>query len=818
MEKLTGLTSQEAQKRLLEFGPNVIPEGKPRPQLFIFLDQLRSPLVYVLIFAVLVTIFLKDFKDTAVISFAIFINTILGFIQESKAQKSLLALKKILAPKARVLRDGKISEILAKNLVPGDIVLLEAGDKVSADGKLLEAIELTVNEAILTGESVPAEKSLGPQKNKVFSGTTVLAGRGKMKVLATGSRTKVGQIAAALEETEKEATPLQKRLASLAKTLAIFVGFLTLAIFTIGFAVGKPIAEMFLTSVALAVAAIPEGLVVALTVILAVGMVRLLKRKALVRKLLAAETLGSTTVICTDKTGTLTEGKFKVISWEVEDKNWALKLAALCNNLSSPQEIALWEYSQSQNHFDPQKTIEENPRLWELPFSSERKFMAVVNQIQENKEKILFVKGAPEKILAMATISPKEKRNWEGKATDWASSGQRVLGLAYKKVQSKQLKVKSGEIEDLIFLGLVGFSDPLRPQVKEALKLCQRAGLGVKILTGDFRATAEAVMTQAGITVVPEEILEGEELHHLNKEELQERVEQIKLFARIDPLGKLRVVEALQAKGEVVALIGDGVNDAPALRRADIGVVVGEASEVAKETADMVLLDSNFQTIVAAVEEGRGIFTNLQKVITYLLADAFSAIILIAGTIVLGLPLPLTASQILWINLISDGFPNLALTVDPKEKNLMNFPPRKPQETILNHQIKIIIALVSTATALMALLIFGQFSQTQSLAVGQSMIFALLGLTTLFYVFSCRSLTTPLFKTNFFNNPYLILAVFAGMVLALLPFGVPFVGQFLGIVPLNFGQWQIILGGAVTVIFLIETAKWIFVRREKFGG
>lgn len=813
MVKAKGLTTLEVQERLKVYGPNIIPEEKPRFQFFIFLDQLKNPLVYILILAAAITIFLKDFKDTAVITFAIFINTILGFIQEARAQKSLWALKKILTPKARVWRDGKLTEILAQDLVPGDIVVLETGDKIPADGKLLEGIEILVNEAILTGESVAVEKSLQEEKNKVFLGTTVVSGRGKMEVEVTGLATKLGRIAAVLETTPKEATPLEKKLAELAKTLAILVGGLTLVIFLLGFLVGKKVGEMFLTSVALAVAAIPEGLVVALTAILAVGMQRILKQKALVRKLIAAETLGSTTVICTDKTGTLTEGKFKVIFWDVKDQDLGLKTTVLCNNLSDPQELSLWEFAQAQNHFDPQEVLEESPRVLEIPFSSERKFMATINGIRNQesgiRENVLFLKGAPEKILGMAKMTLSEKTEWEEKVERWAKHGARVLGMGYKQIaKRKKLSLEDLLRDDLTFLGLVGFSDPVRKEARQSLKICQEAGIKVKVLTGDFRTTSEVVLREVGIKVKASEILEGKELEHLPPEELKERVLGVKLFVRIDPFQKLRIVEALQKNGEVVALIGDGVNDAPALKRADIGVVVGEASEVAKETSDMVLLDSNFQTIVAAVEEGRGIFANLQKVITYLLADAFSAIGLVAGSLVLGLPLPLTASQILWVNLISDGFPNLALTIDPKEKNLMRFPPR-PQEAIINWPTRIIIALVSGFTALLALLFFSYFLKTQNLALSQSAVFALLGLTTLFYVFSCRNLTQPLFKTNFLDNPWLILAILGGLVLVLLPFKVTFVGQFLGIMPLESEHWVIILVIVLTIIALIEVAKWV---------
>lgn len=831
MEK-TGLSFEEAAKRLAQFGYNELPKKKPPSPVWILLGQFRSPLIYILLFAALVTLVLREFKDAAIILFAVFVNTILGFLQESRAQKALVALTNILTPQAQVIRGGQLKRVPARELVVGDIVVLATGEKIPADGRLLEAVDLTIDEAILTGEARPVAKSVSAKEGKAYMGTIVLTGRGQMEVILTGLSTKVGQIAETLLTTEEVETPLQKRLSSLANFLAVFVGLVAFLIFSAGLLVGRGFGEMFTISVALAVAAIPEGLAVSLTVILAVGMQRILKRKALVRRLLAAETLGSVTVICTDKTGTLTEGRFKVVSWETTDEPLAYQLAVLCNNLADPEEKALWEYVMTKDHFDPQKIREENPRLGEIPFSSKLKFMATVNKILDSKKEtfrnLILVKGAPETVLEMAKISSLDRRDWERRAQEWGARGERVLGMAYKETEGlKDLRIKglkdkrTEELGDLKFLGLVGFSDPPRKEVKQIVKLTHEAGIKIKVLTGDFRATAETVLKEVGMTLKPEEILEGEELAHLTREELRSCVSQIKLFARIDPLEKLRVVKALQENGEVVALVGDGVNDAPALKRAEVGIVVGEASEVAKETADLVLLDSNLGTLTAAIEEGRGIFDNLRKVVTYLLADAFGAVILVTGALFMSLlfpfasPLPLTAAQILWINLISDGLPNLALTVDPKEKEIMKEKPRQAGEAIINGQTRAIILTVSIFSGLSALLVFYYFLTIQgSLATARSVVFGVLGINTLFYVFSCRSFRRPLFKIDLLGNYYLILAVLAGLVLQILPFYLPILQDFLHLVPLGVNEWGVILVISLSVVFLIEVVKWISRRTE----
>ncbi|MBI5465313.1 HAD-IC family P-type ATPase, partial [Candidatus Gottesmanbacteria bacterium] len=544
---MTGLTSQEAQERLKEFGLNILPEKPPPSSFLIFLDQFKSPLVYVLLFAAGVTLFLRNFPDMAIILLAVFINTILGFYQERKASRALFALKKILTPMAWVLRGDRRQLLETRFLVPGDLVFLTAGDKVPADGVLKESFHLSLNEAILTGEANPLTKRVG---EKIFMGTTVLAGRAVFKAEETGKNSQIGKIAEKLTKLEEEKTPLELRLSGFARQLVFFVAGSTIFIFLTGILLGKNWTEMFTTSVAIAVAAIPEGLVVSLTVILAIGMQRILSRKALVRRLLAAETLGSVTVIAADKTGTLTEGVMKVVKTDFADNKRALEACALANNLADPLEVALWEYGQKEG-LDPQKITEENRRIDEWPFSPERRLAAYLYPGR------LFVSGAPEVILEK---SRKDQRNWKLEIRNWGEEGLRMIALAEKKVDAEKIREK--DLGDFDFLGLVGFADPPRVGVGEVIKEAQRGGIKIKVITGDFRATSEVVLAKLGIKLSPEQIMEGKELENIPQEELVRKIDNLVLFARVTPSQKFKIVEALKEKGEVVAILGDGVNDA----------------------------------------------------------------------------------------------------------------------------------------------------------------------------------------------------------------------------------------------------------------
>ena len=817
---MTGLTSEEARKRLEKFGLNTLPEKPPPSSFFILLDQFKSPLVYVLLFAALITLFLRDFPDTVIILFAVFINTILGFYQERKAKQAFYVLAKILTPQAKVIRDEEKKIIDARKLVPEDLVVLEIGDKIPADGVFLQAVDLSVNEAILTGESQPVKKK---ENEPGFMGTIVASGRGLMRVSQTGTLTKMGQIAKTLEEKE-EKTPLEKQLAQLAKTLAILVGLAALFIFLSGIILGKSVIEMFTTAVALAVAAIPEGLLVSLTVILAIGMQRILKRKALVKNLASAETLGSVTVICADKTGTLTEGKMRVVDYLIEEpknrktEELLLKAVVLCNNMGDPLEVAMMEWALRQKAQGELETIKnEYPRLDEIPFSPKYKYIATLHP------GILFLFGAPEVVLRKCKAQSAKRKVWEQKFEEYGSKGYRLVGFATAETQNlaeaqkifaslrPDARKRDRDSASLRFLGLLLYEDPVRPEVEQVLKECQTAGIKVKIITGDYLETSIAVLEKLGIKIKKDEVIEGEELEKISPEELKKRIDKIVLFARTDPFQKLKIVQALKDNGEVVAMMGDGVNDAPALQTADIGIVVRESSEVAKETADIILLDSNFKTIVAAIEEGRGIFDNLRKIVLYLLADAFGELLVIFGALLVGLPLPLVAGQILWINLAADSLPDLALAVDPKRKGLMRELPRNPKESLLNLEMKSLVFLVSLFAGISTLVIFSfMLRQTDDLFLSRSLAFAVLGTNSLFYVFSCRSLRQPVWQTNIFSNRWLLAGVLAGFFLLVIPFYLRPLQILLKTVPLRIGEWLIVLLLGLLVVGIIEGVKATF--------
>lgn len=827
-----GLSTKEAKAVLEKHGENEIERKKELSFLRILLNQFKSPLIYILVFAGLITLFLGETTDSIVIFLAVFVNTVLGFFQETKAEKSLVALRSLIVPKAWVVRDGQEQQIEASQIVPGDLVVLKTGEKVPADGILLEAADLHLNEAILTGESMPVEKlqtheiEKFEEKNQACMGTVIVSGRGRMLVKETGMDTKMGKIAGGLSETIEEETPLKQRIASFSKTLTVIFSLICILILVEGLLRGRQFLEMFELAVATAVAAIPEGLIISITVILTLGMQKLLKRKALVRKLVAAETLGGVTVICADKTGTLTKGKMKVVKSDFTDEKLGLKGVLLCNNLINPLEMAMWEWAKkTQSHKLKvrkwaEKLTEENKRLGEIPFSSKNKFIATLYKNE------LFVSGAPEKILSLSSLSQKEKDKWLGKLDEYTTSGLRVVSFAYKKGETavdnfkrlKRLDLKSKDL-GLTWLGLLAFEDPVRLEVKTALSACKKAGIKIKVITGDYKETAVAVMNKleiVGEKLKGEEILEGFELSKMTDDELARRIDKIVLFARTNPEDKIRIVEALQKNNETVAMMGDGVNDALALKRADIGIVVGDASEVAKETADMVLLDSNFQTIVEAVNEGRAIFENIRKVVLYLLSDSFTEIILISVSIFLGLPAPIAAVQILWVNLIEDGLPGLALAFEPEEEGLMTEPPRDKKESILNKELKILIFIIGIFTDFILLGIFlFLLGRELELEVIRTVVFGGLAINSLFYVFSCKTLRANLWHEKIFSNKFLIISVLIGFLMLAGGIHLPFFNQLLDTRPLPFNYWLIILSLGIINLLAIESVKWLFIVKNK---
>ncbi|MCJ7737128.1 MAG: cation-translocating P-type ATPase, partial [Anaerolineae bacterium] len=778
-----GLTAAQVLEQRRKYGENRLPSAKRASAWTIFFGQFKNPLVYIILGAAAISLTVGEYSDCAIIMAVVVLDTILGFVQEYQAQRTYTSLKGLLKPTTTVIRDGVRQEIEARELVPGDLVILNAGEHVPGDGKVLETIKLTVEEAILTGESEPVVKTVEEGQNQVYMGTTALTGRGLIQVTTTGSRTELGQIATSLHEEIEDETPLQVRLKAFSRTLTRLVLAITAVVFIVGLISGRDFLQMLRVSIILAIAAVPEGLLIAVTVILVLGMRKILKRNGLVKRLLAVETLGSVTTICTDKTGTLTEGRMRVTRCEVCDPQRALEVMVYCNDLEGPVDVARWEYAGGQLNDAPQEMADGAERLWVELFSSETKFMATANRVAG--QAVNYLKGAPEIVLGMCTVTDDERAQALAQVERWAGEGLRLLGLAYR---SEGLL---GEHNGYTWLGLVAMEDPIREGVREAIIVAQRAGIKIKMITGDYRRTAERIAAMVGLQARDEQIMDGEELAQLGDEDLARRVQDVVVFARIRPRDKLRIVRALQSHGEITAMIGDGVNDAPALKRANIGVVVGSATDVAKETADLILLDNNFRTVVAAIEEGRVIFENIRKVVAYTLSNSFAEVLLIFGAMLFGWPAPLLVAQILWIHLICDGPSDIVLGFEPKEEGIMDEKPKSSSEPILNRLGLSLIGIISVSGAMVGLTLFGHyFLVHNNPAEGRSIAFASFAMNSMIYIFAYRSMRRSIFHSSPLRaNKPLVVAVLGGLLVAVVAFLVPGLRQVLGIVPLHLVDW-----------------------------
>ena len=798
-----GLTASEVLAQRRQYGENVLPTAKRISAVGIFINQFKNPLIYIILAAAGISLAVGEYGDFAIIMVVVLLDAVLGFVQEYQAQRTYTALKGLLKPTTTVIRDGTRQEIEVRELVPGDVVVLSAGEHVPGDGTVLEAIKLSVEEAILTGESEPIVKTEEGEQDLVAMGTTVLTGRGLMRVTATGVQTELGQIAASLRDEIEDETPLQVRLKAFSRTLTMLVLAITVAIFAVGLVAGRPLLQMLRVSIILAIAAVPEGLLIAVTVILVVGMRKILKRHGLVKRLLAVETLGSVTTICTDKTGTLTEGRMQVTRCDVHDPQRALEVMVYCNDLEGPVDAALWEHARTQLEGDPQDTADRVERLGEELFSSETKFMVTANRV--DGQVIHYLKGAPEIVLQMCQVSAADRRSILAQVEQWAGEGLRLLGLAYR------FDGLLGDHSGYTWLGLVAMEDPIREGVREAIVVARRAGIKVKMITGDYRRTAERIAAMIGLAPRADQVIDGEELEQLSDDELARRVQNVSVFARIHPRDKLRIVRALQTRGEVTAMIGDGVNDAPALKRANIGVVVGSATDVAKETADLILLDNNFRTVVAAIEEGRVIFENIRKVVAYTLSNSFAEVLLVFGAMLLGWPAPLLVAQILWIHLICDGPSDIVLGFEPKESGIMEEPPKSPREPILNRLGLSLIGLISVVSAVVGLVLFGHYFQMHNdPAEGRSIAFASFAINSMVYIFAYRSMRRSIFRSGPLSaNKPLIAAAVSGLLVAVLAFLVPGLRQVLGIVPLHIGDWLLVAGVSLSLLAVVEVGKGI---------
>jgi Ca2+-transporting ATPase len=820
---IEGLDKKEVNNRLKKYGLNSIKKEKPLSALSIFLKQFIDPVVLILILAVLVSFFINEKLDAIAITFILFINAVLGFFQEYKAEKSIRLLKKILPQKSKVIRNGKEVIVPSKKLIPGDILLLEAGDKVPADGRIIQTNNFKVDESTLTGESVPVNKYthvlnkktiLADRVNLVFSGTTVTAGNALVVVTHTAMNTELGKIAHIVRETKETKTPLQKKLSRLSKDLGLLTILICSIVILFGFYQKIPFIEIFRTALSLAISVIPEGLPAVVTISLAIGIQRMLKKNALIRKLKSVETLGSVSVICSDKTGTITENEMTVVEMFANNENIQVKkdflynnkkinplqlkkiisIAISCNNatldVGDPTEKALLYLAEKTN-------IKREEILKEIPFDSEKKYMITKHKNFE------YIKGAPENVLNLCgyyevngkilKLTDLQKNNFLEKNKEMASKALRVLGFAYK------LKNKT------IFVGLIGMIDPPRKEVKSAIKLCKKAGIKTVMITGDHKLTAEAIAKKVGIEG---KVIEGKELDSMSDDELKSSIYKIGVYARVNPIHKVRILKAFQENGEVVAMTGDGVNDAPALKKADIGIAMAiKGTDVSRESAGMILMDDNFSTIVSAVKEGRRVYDNIKKFIKFLLASNLDEVGIILLSLILKLPLPLLPLQILWINLITDSLPALALGLDPAEKNIMQRKPRNPKERILSNLggfiavAGLIACIASFGIFLLALKIGFPIDKARTMTLTTIVMFEF------FFVFSCRS-NLSIKEFNIFSNRWLIGGVLISFLLHCLMIYTP-LSIFLKVTPLGLTDWLLIITFASSGFIFFETKKLI---------
>lgn len=825
---LRGLTQKEVAKHRVQSGLNELPKEKQQSWQIVLFHQLGSPLILVLFAAAFASAFLREFVDAGVIAAAIFINTVIGFFQEYKAGQTLAKLQTYIQPKAIVLRDGREIEISAREIVPGDILILRLGDQITADARLIESFDLQVNEAVLTGESLPIDKQtsklekgtvLAERTNIVYAGTMVVGGHGVGVVVATGLQTEIGKIAKLLSVTRETETPLQVQLSKLARGIFWFVITIVVVLFLIGLATGRGVFEMFEMSVALAVAAIPEGLAVSVTIVLAVGMRRILHRGSLVRRLVAAETLGSVSVICSDKTGTITEGNMRVVSVITKDDNdrvtrsHLLEAIVLCNDATSVSgnatDRALIKYAEDSGV--DVMTLKKHHRIADIPFDSSRKFMVVEN-VSDGAFR-LSLKGASSAVLSFCNFSEEENRYWEKQVDNFAKQGFRLIAVATKIIRQKREHITGEDLFGFKFLGLVALQDPLRSDAREQISSASRAGIRTVIVTGDHPLTARTIAHQAGLPSEDENIATGLQLDEWSDDELAKRISRLRIFARVEPRHKIRIVNAWKERGEVVAMTGDGVNDAPALKAADIGIALGSGTDVAKSASDLVLLDNNLGTITAAVREGRILFDNIRKTAVYLLSDSFTEIILIAGSLILGLPIPILPAQILWINLVADSFPNAGLTLEPGEKDVMSLHPRPRDEAVLNKDMITIVFTIGIVTdVLLFVLYIWLWNTIGDISVVRSIMFAAVGIDSLIYVFAVKSFRKTIFQINPFSNPWLILGVLIGFALMLLALLHPFFQNIFEVSPLGLSDWILLLMIALLKLIAIEVIKEIFIK------
>jgi Ca2+-transporting ATPase len=833
---INGLTEDQIKITQEQVGFNQLEEPPRKPIWKKFLNNFKEFMILILLAAALISIFIGEVTDAIIIMAIVLLNGLLSTYQEVKADASIASLKSLTAPKCIVIREGESITIDAKELVPGDLVLIEAGNFIPADGRLIQSSSLKVEESTLTGESLPVEKTsnsiegeniaLGDQKNMVFSGTIVTYGSGRFIVTATGMSTQLGKIADLIHEEKETLTPLQDKLKEIGKILGIVVLLVSAVIFVLGVMQGRDLFEMFFTAVSLAVAAIPEGLPAIVTIVLALGVRRLSQKNAVIRKLPAVETLGSSSVICSDKTGTLTQNKMavqKVLTLDDTRKDALILCSMLCNDavinqdgeIGDPTETALIRYGQELGH--SKKELEKSQvRIDSLPFDSERKMMTTLHQDGENF--IAYTKGAVDEMLKRCdsvyengqavTLGESHIERILAQNNEWASQALRVLAFAERPLKSLPDPLTIETVEDeLKFIGLIAMMDPPREEARESIAKCLAAGIRPIMITGDHMITAQTIATDLGILREGDQIISGTELEKLDDATLEKNIENYSVYARVAPEHKVRIVKAWQKSGQVVAMTGDGVNDAPALRMAEIGVAMGKVgTDVSRSAAAMVLMDDNFATIVSAIEEGRGIYANIRKSIRYLLSCNFGEIFLLLIALILNLDVPLLPIHILWINLVTDSFPALALGVEPVDEDILSRPPRKKNEGLFSDGLVYKIGFEGLLVGLISLGIF-LFSMQYGLEIARTMTFLTLAFSQLVHSFNVRSDESIIFVKGLFTNKYSIYALLISVFLQVMIVTIPFTEKIFKVSALTGSQWLIVTLTSITPLLVVELIK-----------
>ena len=849
-----GLSEEEAQKRFERYGPNNLKEKKKESIFVKFIKQFNDFMIITLIIAAIISAVVSklngeaDYIDSIIIVAIVIFNAIMGLVQEQKAEKSLEALKKMSAPNAKVRRNGRVQEIDATMVVPGDIVILEAGNYVPADCRLINSYNLKIEESALTGETIPSLKdsskilkentAMGDLCNMVFATTIVVNGHGEAIVVETGMNTRVGKIAGMIIEDESPETPIQKKLAEVGKILAIACIIICVLIFVIGIFKKIPIIEMFMTSVGLAVAAIPEGLPAIVTIMLSIGVTKMAKKNSIIRKLPAVETLGSSSVICSDKTGTLTQNKMTVTEVRncfgranSNERKFILELGTMCTDTTEERingklgfvgeatEVAISNVAMEEG-VSKSFLYDEMKRINDIPFDSKRKMMTTIHKYGNGYR--IITKGAPDVLLKRCSncysggqivpiFSKKDDINEQN--NQMAENALRVIAVAYKDVE--KLPEMQDVEKDLIFCGLIGMIDPPREGVKEAVRTCRRAGIKTVMITGDHLQTAKAIAKELGILKRGDLAIDGETLERMSQHELEQNIMNYSVFARVSPEHKVRIVKAFQSTGAVVAMTGDGVNDAPALKNADIGIAMGKGgTDVAKNAADMILLDDNFVTIVEAVKQGRNIYDNIKKAIHFLISTNIGEIVTIFFGLVLGIKSPLLAIQLLWINLVTDSLPAIALGLEKEEENIMSRLPRNPKKNLFADGLWWKIMIEGAMLGMFTLLAFSIGNRLYSVEVGRTMAFLTLGILELVHSFNIKS-EESIFKIGIFENKYLIGALVLGVILQVIVVVVSPLAHVFSLVPLTGIQWLYTILIAVAPIPIVEIQK--AVNGYKFG-